>query len=126
MVRNDNYRPADWVGSSKKDLMAFPRSVVHDIGYAITVAQHGGRPKNAKPLRRYGGGVLEVIENFDKDTYRAVYTVRFSDRIYVLHCFQKKSRRGIKMGRKDQDLIDQRLKAAAAIHNRRQTEGTRS
>ena len=64
-----------------------------------------------------------MIENFDKDTYRAVYTVRFSDRIYVLHCFQKKSRHGIKMDRKDQDLIKQRLKAAAAKHSLQQTEG---
>ena len=108
--------PAHFVGSAKKNLAKFPKAVRRDIGRAILFAQYGGTADNAKRLRQFGSGVLEVVENHYKDTYRAVYTVRFKDRIYVLHCFQKKSRRGIKTDQKDKILIEQRLKMAAAHH----------
>ena len=116
MSLNEDLKPLTWVGSSKKDLMAFPKHVRREIGRAITSAQFGGKAPNAKLLKHIGGSVLEVVENFDKDTYRAVYTIRFSDRVYVLHCFQKKSRRGIQMDRKDRAMIDTRLKMAVAHH----------
>ena len=103
----------DFIGSSRKDIRAFPEEVKDDIGYALFEAQEGKKPTNAKPLKGFGGaGVLEIIENFSGDTYRAVYTVSFKKVIYVLHCFQKKSKRGIKTSQRDIDLIKKRLKAA--------------
>lgn len=103
----------DFVGSSRKDIQEFPEEVKDDIGYALFVARKGGKAVSAKPLHGFGGaGVLEVVENFDGDTYRAVYTVKFEKVIYVLHCFQKKSKHGIKTPQKDIELIRQRLKAA--------------
>jgi phage-related protein len=84
----------DKLGSSKRDLLAFPEAVKDGIGIALSVAQFGGKHPAAKPWRGEGPGVLEVVEDHDGDTYRAVYTVRFSQAVYVLHCFQKKSHKG--------------------------------
>ena len=103
----------DFVGSSREDLREFPEEVKQDIGYALYEAQRGEKPAAAKPLKGFGGaGVLEIVENFTGGTYRAVYTVRFQKVIYVLHCFQKKSKHGIKTPQQDIDLIKQRLRAA--------------
>ena len=103
----------DFVGSSREDLKGFPEEVKQDIGYALFQAQEGKKPAAAKPLKGFGGaGVLEIIENFCGDTYRAVYTVSFKNVVYVLHCFQKKSRHGIKTPHQDIGLIKARLKAA--------------
>lgn len=109
----------DWIGSSKKDLLSFPRPIIKEIGLALGIAQHGGKAPATKPLRGLGTGVLEVVETHRGDTFRAAYTVRFDDRIYVLHCFQKKSKRGIKTPKADIDLIKARLKAAQADYNQR-------
>ena len=85
-----------------------------DIGYALFQAQQGQRSESAKPLKGFGGaGVLEIIERFDGETYRAVYTVKFREVVYVLHCFQKKSKHGMETPQQDINLIKQRLKAAA-------------
>lgn len=106
-------KPLDFVGSSREDLNEFPDEVKQDIGYALFEAQKGEKSEAAKPLKGFGGaGVLEIIERFDGDTYRAVYTVKFREVIYVLHCFQKKSKSGIKTPQQNIDLIAQRLKAA--------------
>src|SRR3990167_11183306 len=103
----------DFVRSSRKDIREFPEEVKEDIGYALFEVQKGGKPASAKPLKGFGGaGVLEIIENFEGDTYRAVYTVKFSKVVYVLHCFQKKSKHGIKTPQKEIGLIKQRLKIA--------------
>ena len=103
----------DFIGSSREDLKEFPDEVKQDIGYALYEAQRGEKPAAAKPLKGFSGaGVLEIVENFTDGTYRAVYTVRFQKVIYVLHCFQKKSRHGIKTPQRDIDLIRQRLKLA--------------
>lgn len=112
-------KPIDWIGSSKKDLIGFPDPVVHEIGVALLVAQYGGKHPSAKPMSGLGAGVLEVVENHDGDTYRAVYTVRFKSRIYVLHCFQKKSKRGIKTPKAEMDVVRARLKLAEADHDGR-------
>lgn len=112
-------KPIDWIGSSKKDLIGFPDPVVHEIGVALLVAQYGGKHPSAKPMSGLGAGVLEVVENHDGDTYRAVYTVRFKSRIYVLHCFQKKSKRGIKTPKAEMDVVRARLKVAEADHDGR-------
>jgi phage-related protein len=80
-------RPAVFVGSSRKDLRAFPAKVKQEIGQPLFTAQLGDHPGNAKPLKGFGSGVLEIRDNFDGDTYRAVYTVRFEGVLYVLHAF---------------------------------------
>jgi phage-related protein len=106
-------KPLKWVGSAKRDLDAMPEDVKDVFGHALDVAQAGGKHPDAKPLAGFGSaGVLEVVEDHRGDTYRAVYTVRFAGWVYVLHCFQKKSKSGIKTPREDLDLIHARLKAA--------------
>lgn len=104
--------PVHWVGSSKKDLLAFPEPVVSAIGYALGVAQLGGKHPHAKPWKGEGGGVFEVVEDYSGDTYRAVYAVRFAGAIYVLHAFQKKSTKGIATAAADIAMIKARLRLA--------------
>lgn len=102
-----------WVGSAKKDLQAMPEDVKDSFGFALHLAQLGRKHAQAKPLRGFGGaGVLEVVENSSGGTYRAVYTVKFGQSVYVLHCFQKKSTQGIATPKPDMDVINERLKAA--------------
>lgn len=106
-------KPVRWVGSSKDDLSRFPEDVRRRMGGALWEAQIGGRAPYAKPLKGYGdAGVLEIKDDFDSDTYRAVYTVRFEKAVYVLHAFQKKSKRGVATPKADLDLIERRLKRA--------------
>jgi phage-related protein len=105
-------RPLFWVGSSKEDLRAFPEEVQDHIGTALSVAQFGGKHPRAKPWRGEGPGVFEVVEDHRGDTYRAVYTVRFEDAVYVLHAFQKKSPSGVRTSQRDVDLIGRRLNEA--------------
>jgi phage-related protein len=105
-----------WVGSSKRDLMALPDAVIDAFGYAFYLAQIGRKHEQAKPLKGFGSaGVLEVVEDKEGNTYRGVYTVRFPRRIFVLHVFQKKSKRGIATPKEDLDLIRDRLKRAEQI-----------
>jgi len=107
-------RRLEWIGSAKKDLKALPEEVVHVFGYALYLAQTGQKHDQAKPLRGFGSArVLEVVEDRRGDTYRAVYTVRFAARVFVLHVFQKKSKSGIASPKPDLDLIRNRLKVAA-------------
>ena len=115
--------PLEGVGSSLKDLGDFPPEVKQDIGYALHQAQLGEKGTCAKPLKGFGGaGVLEVVDDFDGDTFRAVYTVKFKGVIYVLHAFQKKSTQGAKTSKGDIDLVKARLKLAEADYERRQKE----
>src|SRR6185437_3762382 len=109
-------RPLFWIRSSLKDLMEFPAEVRENIGYALSAAQFGGKHASAKPWKGEGAGVLEVVEDFRGDTFRAVYTVRFEEVVYVLHAFQKKSKSGIATTQKDRELIAQRLKDATRDH----------
>ena len=116
-------KPLTWVGSSKRDYIRFPDQVQDDMGYALFVAQMGERPKSAKPLKGFrGSGVLELVENHDGDTFRAVYTVRFAQRVYVLHAFQKKSKRGIETPKSEIRLVEQRLRAAEEDYRQRQQQ----
>jgi phage-related protein len=109
-------KPLVWMGSSKKDLKVLPRDVIKLFGYALYEAQVGRRHEQTKVLRGFGdASVLEVIESTNRSTYRAVYTVRFIDAVYVLHVFQKKSKSGIATPKPDSDLIEERLKQAAAL-----------
>ncbi len=109
-------KPLDWVGSSKKDFLGFPGPVKDEMGNALGVAQFGGKHPSAKPWKGQGSGVFEVVEDHDGDTYRAVYTVRFKEVVYVLHAFQKKSTKGIRTAQVDTDLVERRLKVAQQDH----------
>jgi len=108
-------KPLFWIASSKKDLMAMPDDVQDSFGYALHFAQVGLKHEAAKPLKGFGSaGVLEAVEDAKGGTYRAVYTVRFENAVYVLHCFQKKSTHGVATPKPDLDVIRDRLKAAEA------------
>lgn len=109
----DQPKPVRWVGSSKEDLSGFPEEVRRRVGGALWEAQIGRKAPYAKPLKGFGdAGVLEIVDDLDGDTFRAVYTVRFAKAVYVLHTFQKKSKRGVAMPKAELDLIGQRLKRA--------------
>jgi phage-related protein len=106
-----------WIASSRHDMKALPRPVQRAFGVALWAAQIGETPPSAKPLKGFGGaGVLELIENDSGGTYRAVYTVRYATAIYVLHVFQKKSKRGKATPQRDMDLVEARLRRAAEMH----------
>jgi phage-related protein len=110
-------KPLLWLGSSKHDLMDFPLPVRQEMGYALYLAQVGMKAPKAKPLRGFGGaGVLEVVEDYRGDTFRAVYTVKFAGAVFVLHAFQKKSKRGIRTPRAEIELIEARLKSASEAY----------
>jgi phage-related protein len=112
-VSENQPKPVRWVGSSKEDLSDFPEEVRRRVGGALWEAQIGRKAPYAKPLKGFGdAGVLEIVDDFDSDTFRAVYTVRFAKVVYVLHAFQKKSKRGAATPKAELNLIDQRLKRA--------------
>ncbi|MBW4618915.1 MAG: type II toxin-antitoxin system RelE/ParE family toxin [Cyanosarcina radialis HA8281-LM2] len=106
-------KPVEWIASSLDDLKDFPDEVQQAVGYALYRAQCGEKHPSVKPLRSFkGASVLEVVQDFDRDTYRAVYTIKFEEVVYVLHVFQKKSKRGIETSKQDIELIEKRLKRA--------------
>lgn len=112
-------RQVVWIGSSLDDLRGFPSEVREVMGYALYLAEIGGKHPNAKPLKGFpGSGIVEVAEDHDGDTYRAVYTLTLPGIVYVLHAFQKKSKKGIATTQRDLDLIRQRLQRAKRIHER--------
>jgi phage-related protein len=120
-------RHLEWIGSAKKDLQALPEEVVDVFGYALYLAQTGRKHDQAKPLRGFGSaGVLEVVEDRRGDTYRAVYTVQYAVRVFVLHVFQKKSKSGIATPKPDLALIRNRLKVAARRAKELEDEQTQS
>ncbi len=112
-------RPLLWVASSKRDYGRFPARVQNEFGFALYLVQTGQHPPAAKPLKGLGSGVIELVEDFDGDTYRAVYTVRFGKVVYVLHAFKKKSKRGTKTPQTDVDLIRRRLGDAERDYRKR-------
>ncbi len=116
MTAEPSLKPVVWVGSSRKDLRAFPESVQDHMGYALYLAQRGGKHRDTKTLRGFGGaGVVEVVTDFRGDTFRAVYTLRYANAVYVLHAFQKKSTAGRETSLRDIELIKQRLREAEKI-----------
>ena len=110
-----------WVSSAKKDYLTFPTDVQNEMGYALGLAQLGARHPKAKSWKGEGPGVFEIVEDHRGDTFRAVYTVRFADVVYVLHAFQKKSKTGIKTPQDDVNLIAERLKRAQVDYERSST-----
>ena len=119
--KREEPRPLSWRGSSKVDFMEFPAVVQREMGYALFLAQMGERHSiMAKSLKGFGGAsVVEVKESHDGNAYRAVYTVRYADAVYVLHAFQKKSKARIKTPRADMNLIHKRLKELIEEKERR-------
>lgn len=112
-----------FVASAQEDLRAFPDDVKHVMGFALYEAERGGKHPAARPLKGFkGAGVLEIVDDYDGDTYRVVYTVRLEDELYVLHAFQKKSKKGIATPKPDLDLIAKRLAVAERIHAERQLD----
>jgi phage-related protein len=106
-------KPVEFIGSSQDDLRALPKRVRAIFGYAILQAQEGKKHLDAKPLKDFGGaGVLEVVEDYDGDTYRAMYTVRFEGVVYVLDAFKKKAKKGSATPKADMDRVKRRLKIA--------------
>ena len=117
MIESPSIKPVVWIGNTKADLTCFPEDVKDAMGYALYIAQRGGKHADATPLQGFGGaGILEIVENNVGNTYRAVYTVRFANKVYVLHAFQKKSKRGIATPKQDIDVVRERLKIAERLH----------
>ena len=114
-------RPLRWIGSSRKDYGEFPQGVQEAFGFGLYLAQTGQHPLGAKPLKGLGSGIVELVEAFDGDAFRAVHTVRFETAVYVLHCFKKKSKSGIKTPQNEIDLIRRRLRDAEADYASRQS-----
>jgi phage-related protein len=118
-------KPLIWIGTSKKDLIALPNEVRKFFGHALDFAQNGSQHAAAKSLKGFGGaGVLEVVENDIGGTYRAVYTVKFAQAVFVLHCFQKKSKSGIATPKEDIAIIQARLKVAESVAKELQNESS--
>ncbi len=121
MARNggaDYEKALYWVGSSKSDFLAFPDPVRRNMGYALGVAQRGGKHPRAKPWKGEGPGVFEIVEDWDGDAFRAIYTVRFAEAVYVLHAFQKKSPSGVRTAGPDVKVVTARLRRAQAERDR--------
>ena len=104
----------DWVGSSKRDLLQFPKEVIQEVGYALYLAQNYDIYSKAKFFKGHGSGVYEIATEYDKNAYRAVYIVNLNDTVYVLHCFQKKSKTGIKTSKEEIEVTARRLKLLKA------------
>jgi len=122
MVAKGTIKPLIWVGGCKKDLLAMPDEVQDLFGFALHEAQSGKKHEKAKPLKGFGSaGILEIVEDWRGDAYRAIYTVKFASDVYVLHCFQKKSTQGISTPKHELEKIEARLKAAEAHAKRAQT-----
>lgn len=118
---NEANKPVVWLGNSLDELRKFPDEVRDEMGYALYQAQINKKHPSAKPLKGFkGAGVLEIVEKFDGDTYRTVYTVKLAGVVYVLHAFQKKSKKGIATPTKDIELIKKRLKLAIETHKANQ------
>lgn len=113
----NSLKPLVWVATSREDLKDFPDEVQRSMGYALYLAQAGRKHLDAKPLKGFGGaGVLEVVDDFDGNAFRAVYTIKLAGVVYVLHAFQKKSKRGVKTSSADIDKVKARLKEAMENH----------
>jgi phage-related protein len=121
-IERPELKPCVFIGSSRRDLKRFPAKVQNRVGYALNQVQQGDEPIAAKALKGFGGrAVLEILDDFEGDTYRAVYTVRFAGTVYVLHAFQKKAKKGVATPKHEIELIKLRLREAE-MHYRPRTE----
>ena len=123
---DEEIKPVEWLGSTLGDLRVLPDPVQDDFGYALYLAQTGDKHPRAKPLRGYhGAGVLEVVRQHDAEAYRAIYTVRFTEAVYVLHVFQKKSSSGIATPVAEMRVVEARMKEAVRRHSEWEKESTK-
>ena len=116
-------RKVRWVGDSKEQLQKFPSQVRKDIGHALYLVQTGQTPPSSKPMRGLESGVFEIVDDYDTNAYRAVYTVKVGRSLYVLHAFQKKSKRGIATPKKEIDQIKRRLRRAKELAEQEEDHG---
>ena len=116
-------RNVRWVGDSRAQLQRFPNQVRKDIGHLLYLVQTGQTPPSTKPMRGIESGVFEIVSDYATNTYRAVYTVKIGRSLYVLHAFQKKSKRGIATPKKDIDLIKRRLRRAKELAKQEEGHG---
>ena len=114
-MENEVLKPVYFIGSARSDLRKFPKPVRDDVGFDLYQVQCGMTPTTSKPLTGLSG-VMELVERYNKDTYRAVYVANLGDTIYVLHCFKKKSKRGIRTSKEDMDVIRRRLRQVRVYH----------
>jgi phage-related protein len=105
-------RPLVWIGNAKRNVQAFPKGAQKIMGDELQLIQFGGMPKDAKPFKGVGSGVFEIALRYDAEAYRTVLAVQLGEKIYVLHAFQKKSKKGIETARHDVELIKQRYAEA--------------
>jgi phage-related protein len=116
MIEHFQLEPVIWLGSSRRTFRAMPAAVKSEMGYALFLAQQGEKHRSAKPLKGFGGAaVVEIVSDHRGDTFRCIYTVRFAGSVYVLHAFQKKSKRGRETPKADMDLVMQRLREAERL-----------
>lgn len=115
--KNSPPKPLVWLGDSLEKLRSFPPIVKDEIGFGLYQTQSGNKHVNAKPLMGLGPGVLEIVSDYRGDTFRAVYTVRLANKVYVLHVFQKKSKSGIATPKSDIELVKHRLRRAVELHS---------
>ena len=118
-------RRVRWVGDSREQLQKFPSQVRKDIGHALYLVQTGQTPPSSKPMRGLESGVFEIVDDYDTNAYRAVYTVKIGRSLYVLHAFQKKSKRGIATPKKEIDQIKRRLRRAKELAKQEEKHGRR-
>ena len=123
-ARDAELRPVFWMGSSRRDLKAFPEEVQDEMGWALRDAQFGGRRLNTRVLHGFrGASVLEVVDEYRGDAYRVVYRVRFPEAVYVIHAFQKKSKHGVETRQHERGVIDTRLRAAELHYHKHYSTG---
>ena len=115
---NQGTKGIKWIGDSREQVRSFPKPARKIVGEALSAAQSGLKHIDAKPLRGVSSGVFEISARYNTNAYRAVYTVKLGENIYVLHAFQKKSIRGIRTPKKEIDLIKQRLKMAREMEEK--------
>ncbi len=124
MVELPNLKPLEWLGNTRRTVLGFPKPVRQIVGQALYAAQVGDKHQDTRPLKGFGGAsVVEIVSNYDGNTFRAVYTVRFHGVVYTLHAFQKKSKSGIKTPKKELDLIKHRLREAEIDYRERYSNG---
>lgn len=116
----DDLKPLNFIGSTRKDILKFPKAVRYDVGFDLYRIQQSRTPESTKPLKGLSG-VMEIVERYDTDTYRAVYVANLGGEVYVLHCFKKKSKRGIKTPKEDIDVIKHRLRLAKEHSKKRRS-----
>jgi phage-related protein len=127
MNKISDLRPLLWIASSKRDFVEMPDDVTDDFGHWLFQVQKGKVPKNAKALSGFGGAkIMELWKDNGDGTFRAIYTVKYSDVVIILHAFQKKSKKGIETPKQDKELIHSRIKLAEVVYREWKEKGSKN